>query len=904
MTTPFDRVAAALADNYRLERELGQGGMATVYLAEDLKHHRKVAVKVLRPELAASLGPDRFFREIEVAAQLQHPHILPLFDSGASGRATASAADDSSAEFLWYAMPFVDGETLRDRLARTGELPVHDAIRILVEVADALAHAHTNGVAHRDIKPENILLSGRHALVSDFGVAKAVSEATGRQQLTTAGVALGTPAYMAPEQAAADPHLDHRVDIYALGVLAYELLTGRTPFSGRTPQETLAAHVMQTPEPVSRLRPGISPAFEAIVMKCLAKRPADRFQSAEELVTALEPLATPSGGMTPTYTQPVTGVAPLVPSSRKWAMGVAALVVVVGSLGLLLARRTGGGPEVALTTTTRLTSAQGLEVLPAISPDGQFLAYTGARPREPAKIFLQPVDGGRAINITEGMRGGQISPDWSPDGRRLVFVSYDSSGASIVTMPPTGGDVRRVRGFSYDGSVPDAPKWSPDGSRIAFEKGDSVMVMAADGGEPVLLARVRDVHSLAWSPDGQWLAGVRGNSSFAYSADAFGNLAASTVFVMPATGGTPVMVSDSTSLNLSPAWLPDGSALLYLSSRGGGRDVYLQRIRRGGRADGVPRRVTTGLDAHTFALSKDGSRLAYSKYTRDLNIWMVRLSPTGSVNARSGVAITRGNQASEILRLSPDGKWLLYDSDLNGNGDLFIVPSDGGTPRQLTDDPADDLSANWSPDGSEIAFHSFRTGNRDVFTIHADGTGLAQVTTDTLSDWYAAWGPDDNTLVYSRGEVPALEFVEIRRNARSMPWGPPTRVGRGLVNFMTADRTAYLIWTRDSLPRLLAVPAGRRATPEVLFQAPHWFSTTWAQSGLGGQGLYSFSLDSLGVPAYWSIDTARGTLRKIVAFDPADTWVTRGNFDTDGSRFYFVAGEHQADIWVAEVEER
>jgi len=314
--------------------------------------------------------------------------------------------------------------------------------------------------------------------------------------------------------------------------------------------------------------------------------------------------------------------------------------------------------------------------------------------------------------------------------------------------------------------------------------------------------------------------------------------------------------------------------------------------------------VTTGLDAHTFALSKDGKRLAYSKYTRDLNIWMVRLSPTGSVNARSGVAITRGNQASEIVRLSPDGKWLLYDSDLNGNGDLFIVPSDGGTPRQLTDDPADDLSANWSPDGSEIAFHSFRTGNRDVFTIHADGTGLAQVTTDTLSDWYAAWGPDDNTLVYSRGEVPTLEFVEIRRNARSMPWGPPTRVGPGLVNFMTADRTAYLIWTRDSLPRLLAVPAGRRAAPRVLFQAPHWFRTTWAQSGLRGQGLYGFSPDSLGVPAYWSVDTARGTLRKIVAFDPGDPWVTRGNFDTDGTRLYFVAGEHQADIWVAQVEER
>ncbi|TFG45631.1 MAG: hypothetical protein E4H41_04590 [Gemmatimonadales bacterium] len=897
MPTQFDRIAAALADHFRLERELGQGGMATVYLAEDLKHRRKVAVKVLRPELAASLGPDRFFREIEVAAQLQHPHILPLFDSGASGKGPAG-----DAEFLWYAMPFVDGETLRDRLARTGELPVHDAIRILIEVADALAHAHQHGVAHRDIKPENILLSGRHALVSDFGVAKAVSEATGRQQLTTAGVALGTPAYMAPEQAAADPHLDHRVDIYALGVLGYELLTGRTPFSGRTPQETLAAHVMQAPEAISRLRPGISPTLEAIVMKCLAKRPADRFQSAEELVTALEPLATPSGGMTPTYTQPVTGVAPMATAGRKWAPLIAAVVIAVVAVGVLLARRSGSGPEVSLTKTTRLTSMQGLEVLPAISPDNQFLAYTGVQGGS-ANIFLQPTNGGRAINITDSMPGAQISPDWSPDGRRLVFVSYDSSAASIVTMPPTGGDLRRLRSFANAGKVPMAPKWSPDGSRIAFEKGDSVVVMSADGSGLTLLARVRDVHSLAWSPDGQWLAGVRGNSDFAYNGQGFGNLAASTVFVMPATGGDPVMVSDSTSLNLSPAWLPGGNTLLYLSSGGGGRDVYLQRIGRGGTADGAPRRITTGLDAHTFALSKDCKRLAYSKYTRDLNIWMARLSDTGSVNARTAVPITRGNQASEVLRLSPDGKWLLYDSDLNGNGDLFIVSSDGGTPRQLTDDPADDLSANWSPDGSQIAFHSFRTGNRDVFIMNADGTGLSQVTTDTLSDWYAAWGPDNNTLVHSRGEAPNIEIVETRRDSRSSPWGPPTRLGRGITAFLTPDRSAYLTWSYDSGPALTAIPSGGGA-PRVLFRAPPWFGPAWAQTGLGGRGLYSFSHDSLGIPAFWSIDTTRGTIRKVVSFDRGDPWVTRGNFDTDGSRFYFIAGEHQADIWVAEVEEK
>jgi TolB-like protein/tRNA A-37 threonylcarbamoyl transferase component Bud32 len=289
----LQRLRASLADRYRIERELGQGGMATVYLAEDLKHQRKVAVKVLRPELAATLGPERFAREIAVAARLQHPHILGLLDSG------------DAEGFFYYVMPYVEGETLRDRLTRGGELPVPDAVRLLGEIAEALAVAHKAGVVHRDIKPENILLSGRHALVMDFGVAKAVSEASGRQQLTTAGVALGTPAYMAPEQASADPQMDGRVDLYALGVLGYEMLTGHTPFHGLTPQQTLAAHVTQAPTPVGQQRVGLSQALEAVVMRCLAKRPADRFQTADELVAVLEPLATPSGGTTPTMTAPV-----------------------------------------------------------------------------------------------------------------------------------------------------------------------------------------------------------------------------------------------------------------------------------------------------------------------------------------------------------------------------------------------------------------------------------------------------------------------------------------------------------------------------------------------------------------------------------------------------------------------
>ena len=338
MSDPVSRLNAALDGRYAIKREVGAGGMATVYLAEDVRHHRKVAVKVLRPDLAATLGPERFLREIEIAANLTHPHILPLYDSG--------EADG----FLFYVLPYIEGESLRDRLVREGELPVGEVVRILRDVVDALAHAHDHGLVHRDIKPDNIMLSGRHALVTDFGVAKAVSEATGRHQLTTVGVALGTPAYMSPEQAEASDHIDHRADIYAVGTLAYELLAGVPPFSGKSPQMTLVAHVTQAPKPVTEHRSAVPPALAHLVMRCLEKKPADRWQTAEEMLGHLEALATPSGGLTPTTTVPAT--VPVTPAAggrgvftpMKLAAAAALVVAVASGVSLL---RSGGSSGVA-----------------------------------------------------------------------------------------------------------------------------------------------------------------------------------------------------------------------------------------------------------------------------------------------------------------------------------------------------------------------------------------------------------------------------------------------------------------------------------------------------------------------------------------------------------------------------
>jgi len=323
-TSQRARLSAALADRYRIEQELGQGGMATVYLAEDLKHHRKVAIKVLREDLAASMGASRFLREIEIAAQLQHPNILPLLDSGDAGG------------LLYYVMPYIPGPTLRERISQ-GEMPVHEAARLIAEVADALAAAHAQGVVHRDIKPDNVMLSGRHALVADFGVAKAVSDATGHGAATTVGVAVGTPAYMSPEQAAAEPNIDQRSDIYAVGVLAYELFAGRPPFVAPTAQQLLAAHLTQAPEPLGKRRPGIPAGLEAVVMRCLAKSPDDRWQTATLLHAALEPYGTPSGGVPPART--ATGAA-----ARRLPWGaLSAVTAVIIIAGVLLWRRGTGG---------------------------------------------------------------------------------------------------------------------------------------------------------------------------------------------------------------------------------------------------------------------------------------------------------------------------------------------------------------------------------------------------------------------------------------------------------------------------------------------------------------------------------------------------------------------------------
>jgi len=337
--SPEAGLRAALADRYRIERELGAGGMATVYLAEDLKHHRRVAIKVLRPELAAAIGPERFLREIETTAALHHPHILALYDSGrataVSPTAVSSSAVSPTAAFLYYVMPYVEGESLRDRLKRDKQLPLADALQIAREVADALSYAHSRGVVHRDIKPENILLESGHAVVADFGIAKAVS-AAGGEALTQTGVAVGTPPYMSPEQAAGERELDGRSDLYSLGCVLYEMLAGQAPFTGPTVESVIHQHLTAEPRAITQIRPAVPAEVAGVLQRVLAKNPADRFSPAAQFAEALGAAPQRSGET----------IAPAAARIRRWAAILAAAVaaLLLGAFGWWITHRSSRVP--------------------------------------------------------------------------------------------------------------------------------------------------------------------------------------------------------------------------------------------------------------------------------------------------------------------------------------------------------------------------------------------------------------------------------------------------------------------------------------------------------------------------------------------------------------------------------
>ncbi|MEE8061463.1 MAG: protein kinase, partial [Gemmatimonadales bacterium] len=722
---------------------------------------------------------------------------------------------------------------------------------VLRDVVDALAHAHEQGVVHRDIKPDNVMLSGRHALVMDFGVAKAVSEATGRQVLTTAGVAVGTPAYMAPEQATADPNTDHRADIYAVGAVGYELLTGRPPFTGTSPQMILSAHVTEPVVPVTKHRQHVSAVLNDLILKCLEKHPADRWQTAEELLPHLEALATPSGGITPTDTAPITAARPArrKPAATATVAAIAAALVLVGvGAGVLLMNR---GPEpITVGRTTQLTLEPGLELDPAISPDGRMVAYAaGASGR--MHIHLRQARGGRSIDLTEELAGDHRWPQWSPDGNQILF---HAEGAIYVTPALVGTPKRLIGPFpgGAEGAVGAfSAAWSPDGRRIVYAVGNGIYFASLDGGEPERIGEEFEPHSFQWSQDGSRIAYVAGNPLYVFGTVSIGNIAPSRLRTLALSDGGFTDLTDKEHVYVSPVWLSRDNQLLYVSNEGGARDVYQLPLSSSGGPARPPIRLTTGLDVLTMSLSADGSTLAYSVFRYDANVWSVRVPRRGSISVGEAQPVTEGNQAIEGIGVSSDGRWLAFDSNRSGNQDIYRLALPDGEPEQLTSHPAADFYPSWSPDDQEIAFYSFREGSRDLYLMDADGGSLRRLSDDPTQERYPDWSPDGNRLVFQSDKTGNQEIYVMSRESRSSDWSVPRQ--------LTFDGGTGPLWSPDDRwiayvgerglrvvspeggdPRTLVESDGREGRPAPVFAGWSSDGTQVYYKASGAEGTASF----------------------------------------------------------------
>lgn len=889
----------AIAHHYRIERELGAGGMATVYLAEDIKHRRRVAVKVLHADLAASLGAERFLREIRIAARLQHPHIVGLLDSG--------DADG----VLYYVMPYVEGETLRSRLDRERRLADVDAARILADIADALAYAHERGVVHRDIKPENVMLSGRHALVTDFGIARALAAGTaehgGTSRHTTVGVTLGTPGYMSPEQATADPAVDHRTDIYALGVIGYELLAGEPPFRG-PPQQVLMGHVTQDPTPLSRLRPDIAPDLCGAIMRCLRKRPDDRWPSASALGSALEATIAESGG----HKAAQSGAGRTPQGRRRARIGVfVSAAAVLAAAGALFVRLVVPPRRLMVVSTAQITSDAGLYLDPSLSPDGKLLAYASGPPSA-MRIFVQQLDGGRSMPLVPDDSADQRWPQWSPDGQRIVFAS--DSGVEIV--PALGGRPRRVA--TPPNGIPASPTWSPDGRRIAYGDASGVELLDVATGATTRIASTPNSRSgrsvpeqyfdLRWSPDGRWIAASSGNVDFAFAKSDLGNVLGSALVLLAADGSKRVVLpSDSSALEISPVWLPDSRHLLFVSSRGGGRDVYEVGVTREGDFQGVPTRLTTGIQAHSISMAADGRALVYSSYTPSAGVWTIALSPTKTVSSRDAVPLTHGTDIIEETVLSPDHRSLLVTSNRSGQSNLFVLPVTGGTAVQLTFDTTDIFEPTWSGTGQEVVFR--RTGpNAGLYTMPAAGgpaTAIPHSSTYERPDW----SPTADVLLFADIGDPRQPLETIRRThgiwsapqvvrgtsqAGYPAWSPDGRWIAYLTRTRTAgsagDMTLAVIPDSGGQPR----PLVRASGDIVALDRPIWDESS--------QAVYYRAVDSRGRVSLWMVGIAGAPARELVTFDDPDRpGVLRPHYAILNGRMYTRIMQHRSVLGIAQL---
>jgi serine/threonine-protein kinase len=699
-----ERLNAALAGRYRIEKEIGSGGMATVYLGEDFKHHRNVAIKVLRPDLSAVVGTDRFLAEIATTANLQHPNILPLFDSG--------EADG----LLFYVMPFVEGESLRDRLDRERQLPVEEALHITSDIAEALAAAHEQGVIHRDIKPANILLSRGKALVADFGIALAVRVAGGGR-LTETGLSLGTPHYMSPEQASADRDPDGRTDIYSLGCVAYEALVGQPLFNAPSAQGIVSKILTESPTLIGVDRPNVPPNVEAAVHKALSKLPADRFRTARQFADALAD---------PTFTIPGLRSGMALSDSTKafWktlSVGLATLAFVL--TGLLFWALTRSPPSDPVSRySVAFPEAEALYSTPelftsrlAITPDGSYVVYVGSGEMG-SQLWLRPRDELRAIPLpgTEGAK----NPFVSPDGSRIGFLT--GTPRHLKTIPSGGGPSVTLADFGIDEG---GGSWGADGYIYLdgrFE-GNGLARIPASGGplEPVTV--LDSVRGELW----HWFPDALPNGKGVLFTASRGNIEGSSIAVVDLASGSHEV--------LSP-----GVRALYASSG------HILFVTHEGRLMVAP------FDQETLRIAGEAVAVAEGVGVRSRvpteGTVDIAVSATGTLIYTTGGQVTREGRLEWIDRngrvvevdsawvaefgsvaLSPDGSRVAASVASSVGQHIWVKDFGSGMPMRLTFEGALNAGPSWTPDGQFIAFVSDRGGSRDLFQKRADGSGAASL---------------------------------------------------------------------------------------------------------------------------------------------------------------------------------
>ena len=727
-----ERLTAALSDRYRIERELGQGGMANVFLAADLKHDRKVALKVLKPELAAVLGAERFVVEIKTTAALQHPHILPLFDSG--------TADG----FLYYVMPFIDGETLRDKLNRETQLGVEDAVKIATEVADALHYAHTHGVIHRDIKPENILMANGRPMVADFGIALAVSAAAGGR-MTETGLSLGTPHYMSPEQATAEKEITGRSDVYSLASVLYEMLTGEPPHMGNSAQQIIMKIIADTPRPVTELRKSVPAHVAAAVAQALEKLPADRFASAAEFAAALE-------GRFATRRTPQNAQADKL--GRKWrriAMiaGGAAIACAALAVWAMLARSVPVGEGARVEFAFRANTAATEFTVVAISPDGRRVVQA-IKDSGGTTILVTRELGSTAITRIPGSEGAR-EVVFSPKGDWLAI----NAAGQIRKLPVSGGPSTIVADSATAG-----PGWASDGSILYSKGGEGLWRVSATGGKPQELTTLDTARREFQHFYPQGLPGGKAAIFNSFSTP----LSRSRIEAVDyATSKRTVLVDGA----YFARYVPSGHLLFVREHAIFAVPFDPTKLRVLGPAVPVVEDVAASFTDGTagYAVSENGT-LVYLRNSE----WRVPRRLIWADRAGKEESILPEDHQWAEPRLSPDGRWIAL-TRMDPSWQIVLFDRGRRVLTQLTRGEGVSFDAMWMPDSKSI-IHSVETPVYDLHRSPIDGTAAETLFVSNKDKMAMAVSPDGQTLAYMEAAArERLLFAPVAGGA-STPFDP------------------------------------------------------------------------------------------------------------------------------------